>query len=85
MAIVERYHDGGIIDKYREEMEEHRRNGEPFILELDPSSDEESEDGASIDEQTQQGENGLRDADDGDEGETHHDVIESSTSGEDDS
>ncbi|TQD84983.1 hypothetical protein C1H46_029499 [Malus baccata] len=52
MAILERYHDGGIIDKYRKKMEKHEQNGEPFIFELDPSSDKESDDGASADEQT---------------------------------
>lgn len=82
MAILEWYHDGGIIDNYRKKMEKHQWNGEPFIFELDPSNDEESKDGASVDEQTQQGKDGSGDAEDdsdGDGGETLHDVIESSS------
>ncbi|KAB2615818.1 GRIP domain-containing protein RUD3-like [Pyrus ussuriensis x Pyrus communis] len=51
-------------------------------------SEEESENKASVDEQTQQGEDDLRDAEDsgdGDDGETQSDIIRGSTSNEDDS
>ncbi|RXH71094.1 hypothetical protein DVH24_015716 [Malus domestica] len=88
MTILERYDGGGIIKKYRAEMKEHRQKGEPFVLELNPSSGDESEDDTSANEQTQQGEDGLEDAEDGgdnDVGETQHDNVESSTSEEDDS
>ncbi|KAB2635553.1 GRIP domain-containing protein RUD3-like [Pyrus ussuriensis x Pyrus communis] len=36
MAILEGYHGRCIIDKYHEKIKEHRQNGEPFVLELDP-------------------------------------------------
>ncbi|KAM2431913.1 hypothetical protein ACFX1W_019175 [Malus domestica] len=87
MTILKRYDDEGILDKYREEMEEHRLTGEPFILELDPSNGEESEDNTCADEQTQQGEDSpenAKDSSDGDGGETQHDIVESLTSNKDD-
>lgn len=88
MAILERYDNGSIIDKYHEKMEEYRQKGETFVLTLDPSSEDESEDKASVDEQTQQGENDLGDVEDGsdgDRGETENDIVRGSTSDEDDS
>ncbi|KAM1339186.1 hypothetical protein ACFX2H_037743 [Malus domestica] len=53
------------------------------VLELDPSSEEESDDEPSADEQTQQGEDDLEDAED--DGGTQSDIARGSTSGEDDS
>ena len=66
MAILERYDDGSIIRKYREEIDEYRQKGETFVLTVDPSSEEESDDEASADEQTQQCEDDLGNAEDGD-------------------
>ncbi|KAM1584768.1 hypothetical protein ACFX1Z_037715 [Malus domestica] len=53
------------------------------VLDLDPSSEEESDDEPSADEQTQQGEDDLEDAED--DGGTQSDIVRGSTSGEDDS
>ncbi|RXI08041.1 hypothetical protein DVH24_014607 [Malus domestica] len=50
---------------------------------VDPSSEEESDDEASADEQTQQGEDDLEDAEDG--GRTQSDIARGLTSDEDDS
>ncbi|CAN6581957.1 unnamed protein product [Malus baccata var. baccata] len=88
MAILERYDDGSIINKYRKEIEEYRQKDETFALPFDPSSEKESEDKANVDEQTQQGENDPGDAEgggDGDEGETQSDIVRGLNSDEDDS
>ncbi|KAM1034707.1 hypothetical protein ACFX2A_038951 [Malus domestica] len=69
--------------KYREEIDEYRQKGETFVLAVDPSSEEESDDEPSADEQTQQGEDDLEDAED--DGGTQSDIARGSTSGEDDS
>lgn len=61
-------------------MDEHRWNGETFVLELDSNSDEELEDGVSVDEQIEQGNDGFGD-DDGCE--LHYDASESLASYED--
>ncbi|CAN6572871.1 unnamed protein product [Malus baccata var. baccata] len=70
MAILKHYDDGSIIDKYCEEMEEYRQKGETFILALNPSSEKKFEDEASVDEQTQQGEDNPGDAKDGSDGDS---------------
>ncbi|RXH95512.1 hypothetical protein DVH24_008012 [Malus domestica] len=75
MAVLERYDDGKI--------DEYRQKGETFVLAVDPSSEEESDDEPSADEQTQQGEDDLEDAED--DGGTQSDIARGSTSGEDDS
>ncbi|KAB2597236.1 hypothetical protein D8674_000156 [Pyrus ussuriensis x Pyrus communis] len=65
-----------------------KKHLEPTILKASKvreDSDEEFEDGAKANDQTQQGEDRLGDAEDGDGGETQHDVIKSLASDEDDS
>ena len=82
MAVLDRYDNGSVLQKYHKEINEYRQKGKTFVLEVDPSSDEESGDEASVDEQTQRGEDDLEDAEDG--GGTQSDVVRGSTSDEDD-
>ncbi|KAB2597751.1 myosin-10-like [Pyrus ussuriensis x Pyrus communis] len=82
MAVLECYDNGSIIQKYREEIDEYRQKGETFILAVDLNNEQESHNEASVDEQTQQGEDDLRDPEDG--GGTHSDIVKGSTSNEDD-
>ncbi|KAM2130661.1 hypothetical protein ACFX1Q_012280 [Malus domestica] len=88
MVALERYDNGSIIRKYRDEMDEYRKNGEAFVLAIDPSSDDDSDNEASISEQYQESDDGPRDAEecgDGDGVETHSDIVRGSASDEDDS
>ncbi|CAN6544621.1 unnamed protein product [Malus baccata var. baccata] len=74
MAVLERYDNGSIIRKYRDEMDEYRQKGEAFVL-------------ASISEQSQESED-PGDAEEGgdDDGvETQSDFVRGSASDEDDS
>ncbi|XP_050116417.1 uncharacterized protein LOC126594240 [Malus sylvestris] len=52
MAVLEHYDDGNIIRKYRDEMDEYRQKGEAFVLAVDPSSDDDFDNEASISEQS---------------------------------
>ncbi|CAN6727076.1 unnamed protein product [Malus baccata var. baccata] len=72
MAVFERYDNESIIRKYRDEMDEYRQKGEAFVLAVDPGSDDDSDNEASISEQPQESEDGPRDADEGGDG----DVVE---------
>ncbi|KAM1419554.1 hypothetical protein ACFXTO_023084 [Malus domestica] len=72
MAVLERYDNGIIIRKYRDEMDEYRQKGEAFVLIVDPCSDDDSDNEASI-------------SGDGDGVETQSDIVRGSTSDEDDS
>ncbi|KAM2825023.1 hypothetical protein COP1_034873 [Malus domestica] len=65
MVVLERYNNGSIIRKYRDEMDEYRQKGETFILAVDPSSDDNSDNEASISEQSQESEDGPGDAEEG--------------------
>ncbi|CAN6547723.1 unnamed protein product [Malus baccata var. baccata] len=88
MAILDRYDNGSIIRKYRDEIDEYRQKGEVFILVVDPNSDDDSDNEASISEQSQKSEDGPGDAEEGgdDDGvETQSDVVKGSASDEDDS
>ncbi|KAB2603205.1 hypothetical protein D8674_004210 [Pyrus ussuriensis x Pyrus communis] len=85
MVILERYDNRCIIRNHREEIDEYRQMGETFVLAIDPSSKEKSDDEVTVDEQTQQtqqGEDDLSDAEDG--GGTLSDIVRASTSYEDD-
>ncbi|RXH74411.1 hypothetical protein DVH24_029132 [Malus domestica] len=48
MAVLERYNNGSLIRKYRDEMDEYRQKGEAFILAIDPTNDDDSDNEASI-------------------------------------
>ncbi|XP_050108338.1 GRIP domain-containing protein RUD3-like [Malus sylvestris] len=88
MAVLERYDNGSIIRKYRDKMDEYRQKGEAFVLTVDPSSDDDSDNEASISEQSQDSEDDPRDTDEGgdDDGvETQSDIVKGSASDEDDS
>ncbi|KAM2504751.1 hypothetical protein PS1_038641 [Malus domestica] len=88
MVILERYDNGSIIRKYRDEMDEYRQKGEAFVLTVDPNSDDDSDNKASISKQSQESEDGPRDVEEGgdDDGvETQSDIIRGSASDEDDS
>ncbi|CAN6695854.1 unnamed protein product [Malus baccata var. baccata] len=62
MAVLEPYDNGSIIRKYRDEMDEYRQKGEAFVFAVDPNSDDDSDNEASISEQSQEGEDGPGDA-----------------------
>ncbi|CAN6725328.1 unnamed protein product [Malus baccata var. baccata] len=88
MAVLERYDNGNIIRKYRDEMDEYRQKGEAFVLAVDPNSDDDSDNEASISEQSQESEDGPGDAEEGgddDRVETQSDIVKGSASDEDDS
>ncbi|CAN6685964.1 unnamed protein product [Malus baccata var. baccata] len=51
MAVLKRYNNGSIIRKYRDEIDEYRQKGEAFVFVVDPSSDDDSDNKASISEQ----------------------------------
>ncbi|KAM1513392.1 hypothetical protein ACFX1Z_024827 [Malus domestica] len=82
MAVLDRYDDGSVLRKYREEIDEHHRKGETFNLAVYSSSADESGDEASADEQSHQGDDEFGNAENG--GRTHSDMIRGSTSDEDD-
>ncbi|KAM1035085.1 hypothetical protein ACFX2A_039286 [Malus domestica] len=78
MAFLERYDNGNIIRKYRDEIDEYRQKGEAFVLAIDPNSDDDSDNKASISEQSQESENGPGDVEeDGDDDgvETQSDIV----------
>ncbi|KAM2227798.1 hypothetical protein ACFXTI_014571 [Malus domestica] len=88
MVVVGHYDNVNIIRKYRDEMDEYRQKGETFVLAVDPSSEDDSDNKASIGEQSQENEDGLGDAEDGgdDDGvETQNDIVKGSALDEDDS
>ncbi|KAM1665829.1 hypothetical protein ACFX1X_045529 [Malus domestica] len=64
MAVLDRYDDGSILRKYHEDIDEHHRKGETFVLAVDPSSEDESDNEGNADAQTQHGEEDLGDAED---------------------
>ncbi|KAB2626320.1 hypothetical protein D8674_017980 [Pyrus ussuriensis x Pyrus communis] len=68
MAILERYDNGSIIQKYRDEMDEYRQRGEAFVLAVDPSSEDDSDNEASVGKQSQESEDGSGDTKDGGDG-----------------
>ncbi|RXI00125.1 hypothetical protein DVH24_030615 [Malus domestica] len=80
MAVLDRYDDGSILRKYHEDIDEHHRKGETFVLAVDPSSEDESDNEGSADAQTQHGEEDLGDADD--DGRTRSDTARGSASDE---
>ncbi|KAM1872507.1 hypothetical protein ACFX13_006456 [Malus domestica] len=80
MAVLDRYDDGSILRKYHEDIDEHHRKGETFVLAVDPSSEDESDNEGSADAQTQHGEEGLGDAED--DGRTRSDTARGSASDE---
>ncbi|KAM1792088.1 hypothetical protein ACFX12_035982 [Malus domestica] len=82
MDVLNRYDDGSVLQKYREEIDEHHKKGETFNLAVYSSSADESGDEASVDEQSHQGDDEFGDAENG--GMTHSDMIRGSTSYEDD-
>ncbi|RXI04596.1 hypothetical protein DVH24_038870 [Malus domestica] len=88
MVVLERYDNGSIIRKYRDEIDEYQQNGQAFVIAVDPSSDYDSDNEASIIEQSQESKDGPGDAEecgDGDEVETQSDIVRGSASDEDDS
>ncbi|RXH86863.1 hypothetical protein DVH24_022136 [Malus domestica] len=88
MVVIERYDNGSIIRKYRDEMDEYRQKGEAFVFAVDPNSDDDSDNEASISEQSQESKDGPGDAEEGgdDDGvETQIDIVRGSASDEDDS
>ncbi|CAN6681160.1 unnamed protein product [Malus baccata var. baccata] len=82
MDVLDRYDDGSVLRKYREEIDEHHRKGETFDLAVYSSSADEFGDEASADEQSHQGDDEFGDAENG--GRTQSDMIRGSTSDEDD-
>ncbi|RXH72315.1 hypothetical protein DVH24_034117 [Malus domestica] len=80
MAVLDRYDDGSILRKYHEDIDEHHRKGETFVLAINPSSEDESDNEGSADAQTQHGEEGLGDAED--DGRTRSDTARGSASDE---
>ncbi|CAN6555152.1 unnamed protein product [Malus baccata var. baccata] len=52
MVVLDRYDDGSVLRKYREEIDEHHRNGETFDLAVYSSSADEFGDEAGADEQS---------------------------------
>ncbi|KAB2632514.1 hypothetical protein D8674_028761 [Pyrus ussuriensis x Pyrus communis] len=58
-CIRARYDNGSIIQKYRDEMDEYRQRGEAFILVVDPSNEDDSDNKASVSEQSQKSEDGF--------------------------
>ncbi|CAN6686500.1 unnamed protein product [Malus baccata var. baccata] len=77
-----------IIQKYRDEMDEYRQKGEAFVLAVDLNGDNDSDNEASISEQSQESEDGLGDAEEGGDGdrvETQSDIVKGSASDENDS
>ncbi|CAN6544393.1 unnamed protein product [Malus baccata var. baccata] len=73
---------------YRDEIDKYRQKGEAFVLAVDRSSDDGSDNDASISEQSHESENGpgnAEEGDDGDEVETQSDIVRGSASDEDDS
>ncbi|KAM0955484.1 hypothetical protein ACFX2A_024361 [Malus domestica] len=82
MAVLDRYDDGSVLQKYREEIDEHHKKGETFDLAVYSSSADESGDEASADEQSHQGDDEFGDAKNGDR--TQSDMIRGSTSDEGD-
>ncbi|KAM1120877.1 hypothetical protein ACFX19_002670 [Malus domestica] len=69
-------------------MDEYQQKGEAFVLAIDPSSDDDSDNEASISEQSQESEDGSGDAEEGGNGdgvETQSDIVRGSASDEDDS
>ncbi|KAM2553432.1 hypothetical protein TB2_017674 [Malus domestica] len=88
MAVLECYDNGSIIRKYRDEMDEYQQKGEAFVLAVDPNSDDDSDNKASISEQSQESEDGPGDAEEGgddDRVEMQSDIVRGSASDEDDS
>ncbi|KAM0989574.1 hypothetical protein ACFX15_013003 [Malus domestica] len=88
MAVLMRYDNESIIRKYCDEMDEYQQKGEAFVLAVDPNSDDDSDNEASISEQSQKSEDGPGDAEEGgdDDGvETQSDIVRDSASDEDDS
>ncbi|CAN6555676.1 unnamed protein product [Malus baccata var. baccata] len=53
-------------------MDEYRQKGEAFVLTVDPSSDDDFDNKASINEQSQESEDGLGDAEEGGDGDGVH-------------
>ncbi|CAN6685494.1 unnamed protein product [Malus baccata var. baccata] len=82
MAVLDRYDDGSVLRKYREEIHEHHRKDETFDLAVYSSSADESDDEASADEQSYQGDDEFGNAENG--GRTQSDMIRGSTSNKDD-
>ncbi|KAM1194828.1 hypothetical protein ACFX2J_021411 [Malus domestica] len=82
MAVLDRYDDGSVLRKYREEIDEHHRKGETFDLAVYSSSADESGDDASADEQSHQGDDEVGDAENGSRSQS--DMIRGSTSEEED-
>ncbi|KAM1377319.1 hypothetical protein ACFX1Q_038827 [Malus domestica] len=80
MAVLDRYDDGSILRKYHEDIDEHHRKGETFVLAVDPSSENEFDNEGSVDAQTQHGEEDLGDAED--DGRTRSDTARGSASDE---
>ncbi|KAB2627802.1 GRIP domain-containing protein RUD3-like [Pyrus ussuriensis x Pyrus communis] len=67
IAVLERYDNGSIIRKYRDEMDEYRQRGKAFVFAVDPSSEDDSDNEASVGEQSRESEDGSGDVeDDGD-------------------
>ena len=86
IAILELYDNGSIIQKYRDEMDEYRQRGEAFVLAVDPSNEDDSDNEASVGEQSQGSEDGSGDTEDGgddDAVETQSDIVRGSASDED--
>ncbi|KAB2634503.1 hypothetical protein D8674_038359 [Pyrus ussuriensis x Pyrus communis] len=88
MAVLERYDNGSIIQKYCDEMDEYRQRGEALVFAVDPCSEDDSDNEASVGEQSQKSEDGSGDTEDGGDGdvvETRSDIVRGSASDEDDS
>ncbi|KAB2595203.1 hypothetical protein D8674_030653 [Pyrus ussuriensis x Pyrus communis] len=78
MAILERYDNGSIIQKYRDEMDEYRQRGEAFVLAVNPSNEDDSDNEAN-------GSGDTEDGGDGDAVEMQSDIVRGLASDEDDS
>ncbi|KAB2600490.1 hypothetical protein D8674_010761 [Pyrus ussuriensis x Pyrus communis] len=88
IAVLERYNNGSIIQKYGDEMDEYRQRGEAFVLAVDPSSEDDSDNEASVGKQSQENKNGSGDTEDGGDDnavEMQSDIVRGRASDKDDS
>ncbi|CAN6678134.1 unnamed protein product [Malus baccata var. baccata] len=74
------------VTKVKRELDSALVEGEAFVLAIDPNSDDDSDNEASISEQSQESEDGPGDAEEsGDDDGTHSDIVGGSASDDDDS
>ncbi|KAB2627210.1 hypothetical protein D8674_020828 [Pyrus ussuriensis x Pyrus communis] len=86
MAVIKRYDNGSIIRRYCDKMDKYRQRDEAFVLAVNPSNEDDSDNEASVSEQSRESEDGSVDTEDGgddDVVETQSDIVRGSASNED--